>query len=201
MFLPTLFDIFVMKMKRVVAQNIQSDNQLLDEYRRTKNAGIVGVLFERYTHLVFGVCMKYLKNEEDSKDAVMQIFENLLEELKTQEVSYFKSWLYIVTRNHCLMKLRKLKNIHFEEFAAQKSEENFVEFDIELHHTNEKATLDVKKSLEKLKPEQKICVELFYIKEMSYKQIVKQTNFTLKQVKSYIENGKRNLKNILQENG
>src|SRR5688572_15955898 len=64
------------------------------------------MLLQRYTLLLLGVCMKYLKDEEEAKDAVQQIFLKVITELPKYMVDYFKSWLYMVARNHCLMKIR-----------------------------------------------------------------------------------------------
>ena len=57
--------------------------------------------------------MKYLKNEEAAKDAVQQIFLKVIHELQRYQVQFFKSWLYMIARNHCLMQLRKhdVKNV------------------------------------------------------------------------------------------
>lgn len=176
---------------------IQADEQLVELYKSTSNSEIVGELFKRYTHLVFGVCMKYLKDEDQSKDAVMQIFEKLLSDLHKNEISNFKSWLYSVSKNHCLMFLRKEKTINrVKEEVKINSQQVFMESEDEEHQyieldNNAKVLLDAVKSLPK---EQQICIELFYLKEKSYKEVVEITGHEMKKVKSYIQNGKRNLK-------
>lgn len=180
-----------------------TDNELVSRFRLSHNSDYVGELFQRYTHLVFGVCMKYLQNEEHSKDAVMEIFEKLLIDLKKHDVDNFKSWLYSVSKNHCLMKLRKDKSQanHVDEFG--KDSLVLMENEEPLHHTNgeEQELLDksLYEGIENLKEEQKVCVELFYLQNKSYEEVAEITGYSMMQVKSYIQNGKRNLKIFLTE--
>ncbi|MBT8195550.1 MAG: sigma-70 family RNA polymerase sigma factor [Bacteroidia bacterium] len=177
------------------------DIQLLDRFKNQNDKNALGILYKRYTHLVFGLCFKYFKNEEESKDAVMQIFEKLMMDLHRHEIEYFKSWLYSVTKNHCLMELRKRKS----EGVKEKEYEIFVhtnmETEEELHLNNEGKLSLLEEGIKELNKEQHTCVDLFYLQQKSYKQVCEQTGYSLKQVKSYIQNGKRNLKQyIIQQN-
>lgn len=180
-----------------------SDLELIERYRNSHELRYVGEVYHRYTHLVFGVCMKYLKNEEDSKDAVMEIFEKLMEELKRHQVENFKSWLFSLTRNFCLMRLRKEKSARKNEEGYQKYEAGFVDSDEWVHLFTEKqnGTLSEKLSLgiNTLKTEQKKCISLFYFEGKSYDQIAGETGYSQKQVKSFLQNGKRNLKIYLEK--
>ncbi len=146
--------------------------------------------------------MKYLKNEDRSKDAVMQIFEKLFSDLLRHKIENFKPWLHMVVRNHCLGLLRKDQSIQKNEINL-KVEQDFMEFDDENHLTYEKEhesnVNNLANALTQLKSEQKKCVELFYLQEKSYSEIVDLTGFPLKKVKSYIQNGKRNLKLIMEK--
>lgn len=179
------------------------DSSLLSKYKETGDKALIGVLFNRYTHLVFGVCMKYLKDEEESKDAVMMVFEKLITELKKQEITYFKTWLHSVTKNHCLMKLRSEKK-HENFIEIKKNLPELMESSSYLHLNNisekEEQLQKMEKGIELLNNEQKICIELFYLKEKCYKEITEITGYSLNDVKSYIQNGKRNLKNYLIKN-
>ena len=173
------------------------DNELLQHFCADKNNEWLGILLQRYTLLLLGVCMKYLKNEEEAKDAVQQVFLKTITELHKYKVEYFKSWLYMVAKNHCLMKLRdKVKytaEINERILSTPDSEENkneFIEKDVTL--SNMQAALKL------LNKEQQQCVTLFYLEKKSYKEIAEQTNYSLMQVKSHIQNGKRNLKQLLQ---
>lgn len=177
----------------------KSDKELIQLYKESKKQQIIGVLFDRYIHMVFASCMKYLKNEDDAQDAAMVIFESLSEKLIQHEVEYFKSWLYTTTRNHCLMQLRK-KNIidridNFEKIAGNSVESEDV---LHLNEKEETGETEIKRCLNLLKEEQRICVELMYIEGLSYNDIAVQTGYNLKKVKSYIQNGKRNLKQQLE---
>lgn len=181
-----------------------SDQEIIARYRENRNPEWIGVLFERYTHLVLGICLKYLKSEEDSKDAVMQIFENLMEDLLNHRVEHFKSWLYTLTRNHCLMQLRKVRTMkRYHEAELNKIRESIVESTEEMHLNNERDLdhmLDVlSDGIARLSVEQSQCIELMYLEDKSYKEISRLTGYNLKQVKSYIQNGKRNLQRILNQ--
>ncbi len=181
-----------------------SDQEIISRYREDRDPEWIGILFDRYTHLVLGICLKYLKSEEDSKDAVMQIFENLMDDLLNHRVEHFKSWLYTLTRNHCLMELRKVQTINrYHEAELIRLRESIMESPNEMHLNNKKdlehmmETLSVGISM--LSKEQSECIELMYLKEKSYKEIASLTGYNLKQVKSYIQNGKRNLKKIISK--
>lgn len=173
-----------------------SDQELLHQYYKTDDNKLLGILLQRYTMLLLGVCMKYLKNEEAAKDAVQQIFLKVINELRRYPVQYFKSWLYMIARNYCLMQLRK-HNIKY----VQEISENIIEEGTALAGEMEKErTIEVMEaSLLELNSEQKTCITLFYLEKQSYQQISEQTGFTLMQVKSFIQNGKRNLKLLVEK--
>ncbi len=174
-----------------------NDSDLLEYYYSDKDQQWIGILLERYTLLLLGVCMKYLKNEDDAKDSVQQVFLKVLTEMPKFKVEYFKSWLYMVTKNHCLMKLREKKGKEIKELKDQfyeSPETNKIELD-----ENEKAYTLLEESINELTEEQKQCVTLFYLHKNSYNQITEKTGYSLMQVKSYIQNGKRNLRNMLEK--
>ena len=173
-----------------------SDSKLVLKYQKTLNAKYIGFLFDRYGALVYGVCLKYLKNNDDSKDAVIKIFEKIIEDLKNTKVTYFKSWLYMVSKNHCLMILRKKKYevSNIDDFQLVDEHEELNNFE-----ANELKFKELDKALLLLKENQRTCIMLFYIEELSYNCIVEKTGFSLNEVKSNIQNGKRNLK-IYMEN-
>jgi len=177
-----------------------SDDELVQLFREKPNLEILGVLYKRYMYLVYGVCMKYFKNREDSQDAVMQIFEVLVRDIPRFEIQNFKGWLYTVSRNHCLMQLRKNskeKNRHPEISSAV-----FMESTSVMHPIDEEPDEDMqerlKVCLEQLREEQRRCVEMFYYQQQCYKEIANDLRIGEEKVKSYIQNGKRNLKNCLE---
>ena len=186
---------------RKTKKNIKQfpDTELLIQYKKSKNNKYIGILFERYGHLVYGVCLKYLKNVEESQDATSLIFEKVMVDLLRMDVKNFKSWLYMVSKNHCLMQLRKKK---------PEGTENISELEYKLEDKNNSEYLIIKEShlrnleeaIKKLKNEQQQCIDLFYLKEQTYDEVANLTGYETKKVKSYIQNGKRNLKIILTEN-
>ncbi len=183
----------------------ESDDGLIHRFQSTGDLEYLGKLFDRYIHLVYGVCLKYLKDRELSQDATMQIFEKLMVELPKREVENFKPWLHVMSKNHCLMQLRAQKSKLEREGKLWKEQEEFMENCFELHPNNEEAlekNLDkMKKCIDQLKTEQKKCVSLFYLDEKCYQEISDQLQLELKKVKSYIQNGKRNLKICMEQNG
>ncbi len=190
-------------MRLFKSKNIQSltDNELIIRYKKSDDNSLVGELYKRYSHLVYGVCLKYLKNEEGSKDAVLQIFENLLTDLKKHEIANFKSWLHSVSRNHCLMYLRKqqtqLKRVNEYEATYQHEETFPTPFAVDEKEEKEIALTKLETAMLSLKEEQRVCIELFFLKEKCYNEVVEITGYDIKKVKSYIQNGKRNLANIM----
>lgn len=181
-----------------------SDIELINLYKKKDDQLIIEEFFNRYSHLVFGICYKYLHNTDDSKDAVMEIFVQLKKLLKVNEIHNFKSWLYSVTKNYCLMKLRadsKKPNIPLPD--DEENETDFMEFPEFLHHINgsqeDQEIEHLEKLLELLDEGQKVCIKMFFLQNKSYKDINEVTGYTLKEVKSYIQNGKRNLKIKLEE--
>ena len=177
-----------------------SDQELIQRYKGSGELTIIGELYNRYMTLVYGVCLKYLKDREESKDAVMQIFEKLLSSLREHDIANFKGWLYMTSRNHCLMQLRAQKGKNFQEIR-----EVFMETGAGLHledDTEMESNLSkLENCIEQLVAEQKSCIRLFYIQQKCYKEIVALTGFDDKKVKSYIQNGKRNLKICMDQNG
>lgn len=173
-----------------------SDQELLQKFYSDRDNQWLGIVLQRYTLLLLGVCMKYLKNEEEAKDAVQQIFLKAITELGKYKVDYLKSWLYTVARNHCLMMLRdKHIFIPVEEDTPLSSPETD-----RTEPADKEITLTLlETSLEELNPEQKTCVTLFYLQKKSYQEIVHHTGYSLLQVKSHIQNGKRNLKILIEK--
>lgn len=175
-----------------------ADNELIDLYKQSGDTAFVGVLFNRYMTAVYGVCLKYLKDRDVSKDAVMQIFEKLIDSLKEHEIVYFKSWLYTTAKNHCLMAIRSQKGRNFQEFSPDIMENGSL-----LHPEDEPEMesnlVKLEKCIEHLAAEQKHCVTLFYLQHKCYREIVEITGFDDNKVKSYIQNGKRNLKLCMEK--
>ena len=180
--------------------NKLSDEELIEKFLKTGDKPLFGILFQRYTHLVFGSCMKYLKNKDESEDAVMDIFEKLMSELREHDVRNFKGWIYTVSRNHCLMKLRSEKKMQMTN-DEEKLEGLVVEMPEPMHLSTtvkkEIELINLEQAMTKLSDEQRTCLELFYIQEKCYNEVATITKYSLNEVKSYIQNGKRNLKNYL----
>jgi RNA polymerase sigma-70 factor (ECF subfamily) len=180
-----------------------SDEELVHRYRNSHDTAYIGELYVRYTHLVYGVCLRYFRNDADAQDAVMQIFEKLIVELKKHHVEIFRPWLHTVVKNHCMMHFRKEASATKKETQlinnVKASMENAGDEHQDTEQEREQMSQYLSTGLDALKDEQRRCVELFYLKDMSYQQIVEETGYTMNEVKSYIQNGKRNLKIYITE--
>ena len=174
-----------------------TDTELLELYNADKNQEWIGILLERYTLLLLGVCMKFLKDETEARDCVQQIFLKVLTEVGKYRIDYFKSWLYMVAKNHCLMRLRDKGAKSVRELSDHHAA--VAETDKQELVTTEQTYDLLEEALNELGEEQRQCVILFYLKKNSYNQISEKTGFSLMQVKSYIQNGKRNLKILLDK--
>ncbi len=176
-----------------------TDQELLEKFYTDHDNEWLGILLQRYTLLLLGVCMKYLKNEDEAKDGVQQVFLKVIQELHKYRVDYFKSWLYMVAKNHCLMKLREKQGKITVEINDKLFTRESNETDMEAFLQNEKALILMNEALKQLNPEQQQCVTLFYLEKKSYQQVSEATGFSMLQVKSYIQNGKRNLKIMIEK--
>lgn len=174
----------------------------MEAYFRTGDKALVGELFERHVKTVFGACLFYFRDKALAKDAVMQIFEKLITELRRSEVKYFKGWLSFVVRNYCISELRKHKGHTLlpETYLDFEITEPLVDEEERLARVNDERMLEsMRECLPRLKDKQRICIEQFYLEGKSYQEISDATAFTVNEVKSYIQNGKRNLKLMIEE--
>jgi len=183
-----------------ISGNSATDSELVSLYKKTNDLKVLGQLYQRYMDLVYGVCLKYLHESERAKDAVMHIFEELIVKLKKHEVENFKSWLYQLAKNHCLMQLRSPRNLKTIELpgSLMQSEEN-VHLDGVFDGTP--SALDKEENFQRLEfclatlsEDQRKAVQLFYIEGKCYNEIVELMGQEWGQVRSYIQNGRRNLK-------
>ncbi len=194
-------NVFLKLRKRFSEPAELTDEQLLALYLDSEDKELIAILFERYTHLVYGICLKYINNTDQCKDAVMEIFESLFHKLTMHKVTNFSNWLYSVTRNYCLMEIRKNGSYNRAKDHYSVNMEN------EAGETYEEEEMMYSKgvilsAVDQLNPEQGKCISLMYIEDKSYRDISEITGLTMNEVKSHIQNGKRNLKNILlKQNG
>ena len=159
---------------RKTKKNIKQfpDTELIIQYKKSKNNKYIGILFERYGHLVYGVCLKYLKNIQESQDATSLIFEKVMVDVLRMDVKNFKSWLYMVSKNHCLMQLRKKKPEEIENISE-------LEYKLEDNHNSEHVFIkesqlkNLEEAIKKLKDEQQQCIDLFYLKEKTYDEVAR----------------------------
>lgn len=174
-----------------------SDEDLILLYKEKQDAQVLAVLFKRYTHLVLGVCLNILKDKEASKDALMDIFERLFLLLKDQDIANFRAWLYTITRNYCLKKLKGTPVV--KEIGEADEELFFMEYEDESSLIIEEKIETLQAAIGQLKYGQQECVKLFYLEQKSYADIELLTGFSNNEVKSFIQNGKRNIKILLEK--
>ena len=175
-----------------------SDSELLAHFYDDHDNEWLGILLQRYTMLLLGVSMKYLKNEEEAKDCVQQVFLKVIKEMHKYKVEYFKSWIYMIAKNHCLMQLRD-KGKHTTEVNEKIMGVTDDVEEKDKHLEKDRTLANMAQALQQLNKEQQLCVTLFYLEKKSYQEIAEQTNYSLMQVKSHIQNGKRNLRILMEE--
>lgn len=176
-----------------------SDLELIAAFKKSSDIQFVSILYQRYMELVYGVCIKYFKDGERSKDAVMDIFEELHKKLNRYEIENFKSWLHVLAKNHCLMQLRSPRNINNIEFKNE-----VMQFEQEPHledeHLEKEANYTrMEHCINKLTEEQKQTIELFYLQGKCYNEIVLITGIQWNKIRSHIQNGRRNLKKCMED--
>ena len=184
-------------LKNISSTN-QSDTELVAIYRQSGDLKVLGELYQRYMELVYGVCLKYLKEPEQAQDAVMQLFEELVLKLKKHEVENFRGWLHQVAKNHCLMQLRTPKNLKTVELPSLLMQN---EEDVHLNGVMEKEENfeKLEKCIASLSDEQKMMIKLFYLEGKCYNEIVEITGHEWNHVRSLIQNGRRNLKLCMEK--
>ena len=184
-------------LKNISSTN-QSDTELVLAYRQYGDLKVLGDLYQRYMELVYGVCLKYLKEPELAQDAVMQIFEELVSKLKKHEVDNFRGWLHQVAKNYCLMQLRTPKNLKTVELPSLLMQN---EEDVHLNGVMEKEEnfQKLEKCIASLPDEQKTVIKLFYLDGKCYNEIVEITGLEWNHVRSSIQNGRRNLKLCMEK--
>lgn len=175
------------------------EKELLQYYKQTGNLDTLGKLYAPYMSLLYGVCYKYLEDADQSQDAVMQIFDELIDKLRIYEVDNFKSWLYVYARNFCLMQLRRSKQV-----TKLDIEDNLYEAELKMSRAEEKKWGEqdfdkLESCMGTLNREQEACIRMFYLEQKCYKDIADETGYDMAKVKSYIQNGRRNLKICMEK--
>ena len=187
-----------MSFLKSIHSSLLPDTDLVTSYRQTGDISTLSELYQRYMEQIYAVCLKYLKDPETAKDAVMAIFEELIVKVKKHEISYFKGWVYMVAKNHCLMQLRSQKQLPLE------TNPDFMQLADNLHpdgiFEKEENLNQLTKCIDALSSDQKQSVQLFYLQEKSYKEIAGLTNSDWNKVRSLIQNARRNLKNCMENN-
>ncbi len=175
----------------------QSDDELVQQYKNTGSMQVLGMLYQRYMDLVYGVCLKYLKNSDDAQDAVINIFEEITVKIKKHEIAHFKAWLYQLAKNHCLMKIRSGKS------KPVKTDIDLVHLqdNVHLQEVMDKETdlTNMEHCVEQLPAEQKKVIQLFYLQQKCYKEIAETLEEDINTVRSFIQNGRRNLKICMEK--
>ena len=196
--LPSLLKKSIKLFNRTKRHNRLPDRELIDLFKSGDDMNALGILFKRYSHLVASIAIGILKNEQKAKDVVQDIFEVVAKDLKKYDVQNFNAWIYSVTKFHCFKVKKEPSNLNSDQEIESKDDfEDVLENELLL----QKRVQYLKKSLNEIKPVQKKCVELFYFKGLSYKEIAEKTGYDLKEIKSHIQNGKRNLKLLIDNSG
>lgn len=174
-----------------------SDEDIISLYKEKQWSSCIDELYQRYSHLVFGVCLKYVKQIENAEDITLTLFTSLTQKLLQHQVQHFKSWIYVSARNSSLMFLRANKKS--EELMQDDHLFDESEFLLAEKHQKDELLDNLSAVFDELKEEQKLCIQLFYLEKKSYEEVAQLTHYTLKEVKSHLQNGRRNLKILLEK--
>jgi len=177
------------------------DEEIIEKFKNDPDNKLLNELFTRYIHLTYNLCFKYLKNDDACKDAVIEIYEQIINDIRKYEIKHFKNWLYVKTKNYCLNNNNQKNNSKIELIFFEQIDNIFMEFPFFINHSTEEINIIDNNQMEtvinKLNAKQKKCIQLFYFENNSYSEISDITGYDIKQVKSHLQNGKRNLKNII----
>ncbi len=179
-----------------------SDEALLKHYKQSGDKELFADLFKKHVTAVYGTCLFYLQDKDEAQDATMQLFEKMMLDLNSREITNFKGWLSFVVRNHCISLIRKNKTTYknIKSYYEFEYEDSTYEAEEKIASVSDDVLLEeMKNCLPMLKEKQKICVELFYLQNKSYQDIANETSLSLNEIKSHIQNGKRNLKLLIEE--
>ena len=175
------------------------DEELLEQYRVSGESSYFGILYNRYTPLIYGLCLKYLQNADKAQDAVMQIFEDTLPKVCQYEIRVFRTWIYSVAKNHCLQILRKNQKEITVDFSIFVMESDDILHLLDEKGNDEQRMQALSRCVEKLSEPQRLCIVNFFLEEKSYADVSEKTGYSVKHVKSNIQNGKRNLKICMEK--
>jgi len=179
-----------------------SDEALLKHYKQSGDKELFADLFKKHVTVVYGTCLFYLQDKDEAQDATMQLFEKMMLDINSREITNFKGWLSFVVRNHCISLIRKNKTTskNIKSYYEFEYEDSTYEAEEKIARVSDDVLLEeMKNCLPKLKDKQRICVELFYLQNKSYQDIASETKLSLNEIKSHIQNGKRNLKLLIEE--
>ncbi|SFD28125.1 RNA polymerase sigma factor [Spirosoma endophyticum] len=194
-----------MFLKRFRKPKPTTDLEYVAAYRATGDLAVLGELYERHMELIYAVCYNYLRDEDEAKDAVMHLFEQLVTDLLRHDVQQFGAWLHSVARNYCLMQLRK-NQAHPKTTLVTNGVDEIDDESLNKLLIDETTDSDLEEDLSRMEsclqtlpPEQQTCLTLFYLDRKTYTEVADITGYDLKQVKSYLQNGRRNLKICMQK--
>ena len=182
-----------------MTQTSETDEELLRLYRNSGKTDYFALLYDRYIPLVYGLCLKYLHDEDDAQDAIMQLFEELLPKVMQHDIKVFRTWLYTVSKNHCLQILREKERFPQVEIQNDFMESGDILYLLDGDDDNSDRVRALQHCMEKLPEKQRISIIYFFSDGLSYADIVDATGFSLSKIKSYIQNGKRNLKICIEK--
>ena len=190
--------------KKKRPHKVFSDAELIARYQNSRDDAYFEELFTRYQDKVLPICFKLLRNKEECQDACMEIFEKARKGFRKENVDKFNSWLFILIKNHCYDVLRKRKRrLTTSSYAEEELEgilwKNGPDGRLNDGSDSQEKIRDVEAALSRLDEAQRVCVDGFYCQGKSYKEIAEETGYTSNQVKSYLQNGIRNLRIIFNQ--
>ncbi|MEL6655687.1 MAG: sigma-70 family RNA polymerase sigma factor [Bacteroidota bacterium] len=192
-------------LKVLKSQDQKSDEELVRQFQQSGDRFLLGLLLRRYSQSILGTCHYYLRQPQDAEDAAMEVCELIVRQLqKPKEIKRFKDWVFIIARNYCFRKLKDNKRL--TELSTE-WEKDFLNSDVQyelgdtLYVQEEALYARVDAEIQQLNEQQRLCLTAFYWQGEKYKDIAARYGMTTDEVRSAIQNGRRNLRNRFKGDG
>lgn len=170
---------------------------------KTNDQKAFNYLLDTFWDDVYGFQLKRIQNENDAEDVTIQTFSKAFDRIETFDENYkFKTWLITISKNIHIDLLRKEKNSISQVISKDNKQV--------LHVVDESPSVEDKliteqnlakllRDIKKLKPHYQEVINLRYFQELSYKEISKQLNEPMNNVKVKLLRAKKLLAEIIQD--
>jgi len=157
-------------------------------------------LVKRYENMVFTIALKMMHNREEAEDVAQEAFIKSFKALKRfKGDAKFSTWLYRISYNHCLDKIKEKKRfVHPENIDEFNNAELDIDSDILSVIEAKERSVIIEEALKKLKNEEQLIMTLYYFEEQSIKEIGKVLGINPNNVKIKLYRSRNKLVSLLK---